>query len=576
MRAVSYCQTCNFRLPYCVRTDRRFCQERCRVWWYWHPGRKRLDFSPGGWGLPAHPGKGRPKTFAAALRELAAARQHAAELEAAAKAMQLVDHHLRTKLDELRAEAIQSRRELMKELESLQDELDEARAQLALGEEGRQETTELREQVASLTARLAETEDEAVELRSDLEEKDKELAELHSAQAQTTELHTEEVQRFQTQVATLIALRDHLNRQHAEMSRQRNEAVEQLAPFKAEATERKAALEQLNAELSAARALHERETANRTEELRALQAEAAAVAGLRDGLTRQNTELACRCDEASSQATRARAELATARTSLEQAISDLAAQRQRAEAADRLAAQRDDDLRQRHRDFAAAEKAHQETHIVAASESRSLRAETERRMAAEQRVEQLILDLEALIRERRAAEAGDPLSLDVDRQLTRLLAENREVRSHRDEIDAERAHLSARLLRWLSPGQYTEHAAAAGHEIDRDPLIQLKREEILVEHRYFAWQETHHKVRRARALDPEQTLIEQAYAAAMAARCSLVHKPHRKLKDGFRWVVIGFEVESKGELHLQSLARGHIARMERKMRMDSAPLKRQR
>ena len=83
-------------------------------------------------------------------------------------------------------------------------------------------------------------------------------------------------------------------------------------------------------------------------------------------------------------------------------------------------------------------------------------------------------------------------------------------------------------------------------------------------------------MRRARALDPEQTLIEQAYAAAMAARCSLVHKPHRKLKDGFRWVVIGFEVESKGELHLQSLAREHIARMERNMRMNSVPLKRQR
>jgi len=525
--------------------------------------------------MPEHPGRGQPKTLAAALLALAQARKHAAELETAARSMQLVDHHLRSKLIELRAEAITSRRELMKEIEALQDELDEARQQRPQTEED-EGTEELREQVASLSARLAQSEAETAELRSNLEEKEQALSDLHSAQEQTTERHTEEVQRFQTQVATLTALRDHLNRQHAEMSRQRSEAVEQLAPFKAEATERRTALERLNAELSSVRALHERETANHTEELRALKAEAAAVAGLRDGLTRQNTELARRCDEANAQAAGAQAEIAAARTSLEQATSDLAAQRQRAESADRLAAQRDDDLRRRHRDFAAAERAHQETHIVAASESRSLRAETERRIAAEQRVEQLILDLEALIRERRAAENGDHLSLDVDRQLTRLLAENREVRSHRDEIDAERAHLSARLLRWLSPGQYTEHAAAAGHEIDRDPLIQLKREEILVEHRYFAWQETHHKVRRARALDPEQTLIEQAYAAAMAARCSLVHKPHRKLKNGFRWVVIGFEVESKGELHLQSLARGHIARMERKMRMDSAPLKRQR
>ena len=140
MRAVSYCKTCDFRLPYCVRTDRSFCQERCRVWWYWHPGRKRLDFSPGGWGLPKHPGNEQPKTLAAALLALAEARKHAAGLEAAARAMQLADHHLRSKLAELRADAITSRRELMKELESLQDELDEARERLAHAEEDRKST----------------------------------------------------------------------------------------------------------------------------------------------------------------------------------------------------------------------------------------------------------------------------------------------------------------------------------------------------------------------------------------------------------------------------------------------------
>ena len=32
----SFCLTCEFRLPYCVRSDREFCGERCRGWWYLH------------------------------------------------------------------------------------------------------------------------------------------------------------------------------------------------------------------------------------------------------------------------------------------------------------------------------------------------------------------------------------------------------------------------------------------------------------------------------------------------------------------------------------------------------------
>lgn len=573
MRAVHYCRTCDFRLPYCVRLERRFCQEQCRVWWYGHPGRKRLDFAPSGWGLPAHPGKGRPKTLAAALRELATARQHAAELEAAAKAMQLADHHLRAKLDELRIEAIQSRRELMKELESLQDELDEARAQLArLGEE-QPETTMLREQVASLTDRLAESEDEAKELRSALAEKEKELSAVRSLQEQTSKQHSEENQRFQSQVATLTTLRDHLNRQHAEMSRQRREAVEQLAPTKTEAAELKAALAEANAELAAVQERYERDAATHGEQFQVLQAEAAAITGRRDDLDRHNGELARRCDEANAHAAKAQAETATVRTSLERATSDLATQRQRAESAEHLAEQRDKDLRERHRDLEAVQRAHRDTHVVAASESRSLRAERERRVAAEQRVEQLLLELETLARERRLEDNEQALPSSLDRQLALLLAENREVRSHRDEIDAEREHLAARLLDWMSPGQYREHAAAADYKPERDLLVQLKREEILVEHRYFLWQKARGKPLQARELDPEQTLMEQAYAAAMSARWRLIHRMHRRLKNksrkSLKWIVIGFEIQPEGELHLHRLVRANIARIERNMRTGS-------
>jgi hypothetical protein len=500
---------------------------------------------------------------------LAEVRQHAAELEDAARTMQLADHHLRAKMDAYRIEAIQSRRELMKELESLQDELDEARAQLAPVAEEQQETTTLREQVESLTARLAESEDEADQLRSEIEEKEKDLSEVRSLHEQTSKQHAEEIQRFQSQVATLAALRDHLNRQHAEMSRHRRDAVEQLAPTKAEAIELRAALARANAELARERERYERDAANRAVQFRALEAEAAAITSRRDDLHRQNVELARRFDEANAHAERAQAETATVRTSLERATAETATQRQRAEAAERLAEQWDQDLRKRQRDLEVVQRAHRDTHLVAASESRSLQAERARRMAAEQRVAQLLLELEALAQKRRLEENEQALPSSLDRQLALLLAENREVRSHRDEIDAEREHLAARLLDWMSPGKYRDHAAAADYKPERDPLVLLKREELLIEHRHYLWQKEHGIKRQARELDLEQTLMEQAYAAAMSARWRLIHKMHAQLKGdrkSLEWVVIGIQLQPKGESYLEKLTRGNIARIERDMR----------
>src|ERR1051325_4132319 len=97
LREVHFCTTCDFRLPYCVRTDREFCSQRCRLWWYRHPGQKRPDFSPKYWGQPTPLRKGQPKTYAAALQALAEAREYAARLEAAAQAQQLEDQQLRAK-----------------------------------------------------------------------------------------------------------------------------------------------------------------------------------------------------------------------------------------------------------------------------------------------------------------------------------------------------------------------------------------------------------------------------------------------------------------------------------------------
>lgn len=65
----------------------------------------------------------------------------------------------------------------------------------------------------------------------------------------------------------------------------------------------------------------------------------------------------------------------------------------------------------------------------------------------------------------------------------------------------------------MAPGQYLEHAAAAGYDLTKAPLIRPKREETLVESRLAAWQQANKKSHRARRFDPGQTVDEQAYAA---------------------------------------------------------------
>jgi hypothetical protein len=167
-------------------------------------------------------------------------------------------------------------------------------------------------------------------------------------------------------------------------------------------------------------------------------------------------------------------------------------QRQRADTAERTLALRDDALKRQRDLFAAAERAHKGTHLVAQSESRSLQAEKERRIAAEQRVEQLTLELEGLTKEFQMRTVSHDFPALLQTPLTALIAENREVRGQRDRIDAEREQLAARLLEWMSPGQYLEHAAA---DYDITKGIETKA--------------------TARALDPKQTGVEQAYGGLL-------------------------------------------------------------
>ena len=414
MRAVHFCDVCDFRLPYCVRTDRRFCSSRCRVWSQRHPGIKRLYVWRGGVRLPKPPGKGQPKTFAAALLALAESRKYAAQLEAIAKAQKSAEQ------------------KLIAEVAALRDELAQAKNHLAT----------VRGELANTEQRMAQAERSAADEIKDLRE----------------------------------------------------------------------------------------QVAERAVRLKDAQDAAAAQLKLSEELTRDRDAL-----------------------------------RSRAEDAERGLAQRDEDLRQQGRSVAAAERANQEVQVVAELESRRLRAEKELRIAAEKQVQQLLIDLEALASEKRLEMTDDGMAVLFGKRADILAAELAAVRTHRDEIDAERELLAARILRLMAPGQYLAHATAAGYDVTKDPLIRLKREEIRVENRYRGWQEAHKKPRRARRYDPEQTLDEQAYAGALAARWRLIDRPHLRQKQQPKWVAIGILLDSENEQYVLARTQDRIDSMQRKM-----------
>lgn len=524
MRAVHFCRTCDFRLPYCVRTDRRYCSQRCRLWGYRHPGSKRPDFSPQGWGHPEPPGRGHPRTLAEALHALGEARDYAAQLEAAAKAQQLETRRLRDRLAALRGEAAEARTKLTAGSEELQAELEKAQRRLAqLEEQAKDATAQAKAHQAQaevLAVRVKKSDEAAVEQQVATERLTAELTELRQADA----CRTEETNKLHTAVAELTKTRDDLQGQ----------AQSALA----RATESDVALQQARGELSTLRQSRTRQAEEHAQEVGKLKSQAAALTAQREQLAEQIKALST-----SAEGLRARAE--RAETTL---------------------AQRDEELSVQHRNFVAAEQAHKEVHIVAESESRSLSAEKSRRLAAEQRVEQLTRELERLARASRLEEGGhQQLSLFGPREEV-LWAELRDVRSHRDAAIAERELLSARILRLMSPGKYLEHAAAAGYDITKDPLIRLKREEVLVEGQLAALQASKKKRRRARPYDPAETLDEQAYAAALTFRWKQINHPHKRRKQKPTWVSVGFLLDAESEKYLALLTEERIEEIERKIR----------
>lgn len=144
----------------------------------------------------------------------------------------------------------------------------------------------------------------------------------------------------------------------------------------------------------------------------------------------------------------------------------------------------------------------------------------------------------------------------------------------RDKLDAEREQLAARLLEWMSPGQYLEHAAAADYDITKDPLIRIKAEEIRIENELSRKQAEEKEEGKdtkatARALDPKQTVVEQAYAAALSDRWGIKHKPHRRHRN-VEWSVVGILLDEPSEEYLMKRAQRRIAWMRRKQEAEGS------
>lgn len=211
------------------------------------------------------------------------------------------------------------------------------------------------------------------------------------------------------------------------------------------------------------------------------------------------------------------------------------------------------------------ERAHQEVVSVAEGLQRSLSVEQARRADLEKRLD------EALRTPKVPPSASAEQKSDSDalwraqKRAEQLTAELQQLRRHRDEVMHERERLSSRILRMMAPGQYLTHAAAAGYDPTTDPLIQQKRIELRVLHRYAGWQSVYMQRVTARTIDGAKTLDEQAIEAALAARWKLVNKPLVRLRSKPFWILVGFLLDERTEQFLLQQSAEKIAEMEGRM-----------
>jgi hypothetical protein len=219
-------------------------------------------------------------------------------------------------------------------------------------------------------------------------------------------------------------------------------------------------------------------------------------------------------------------DLTRARADLSKQIKELTATAEqlqnRAEQTEQTLKQRDEELQQERKQLTDAGLL-----------KRRLEAEQERRIAAEQRIEELL-------RHPSTRDAAGPAA------------------SASPSIPPSTA------------GVYARHAAAAGYDVTRDPLFELMRRDVLIADRYAARQATHMDRITSRCRDPNQTFDEQAYASAVAARWRLVDHPHLRLGAIPTWSLLGCLLDERSERYLLTITQERIDEMQGRMSGQTA------
>ena len=213
--------------------------------------------------------------------------------------------------------------------------------------------------------------------------------------------------------------------------------------------------------------------------------------------------------------------------------------------------------------LAQTERAHKEVSEVADSQRRTIRYEQQRRTELEKQLDQALKAPKTPPKEHDTGMTETAWAAHL--RAEQLAVENQRLRMHRDAVAHERERISNRILRMMSPGQYLDHAASAGYDPTKDPLIQRKIDELRVLDRYSRWQKRYMRRVTARRLKEERPIDEQAIEAALTDRWKLITKPLVSLRSEPKWIIIGFLLDERSEAFLRKQSRDRATGMERRM-----------
>ena len=331
-------------------------------------------------------------------------------------------------------------------------------------------------------------------------------------------------QRHEEQVAELMQLR-------MELTEQQHAAAEQLRDHESE-------MEELRGEL--------------TERLSDAEAELAEAKAQIEEITEER-------DVLHEQLTESEASLGELRQVVEERESEEEALRQQSDEIKRLVKECEE-LRSR---IAQTERAHKEVSEVADSQRRTIRYEQQRRTELEKQLDQALKAPKTPPKEqdRGMNESAWAAHLRAEQ----LAVENQRLRLHRDAVAHERERISNRILRMMSPGQYLDHAASAGYDPTKDPLIERKIDELRVLDRYSRWQKRYMQRVTARRLKEERPIDEQAIEAALTDRWKIMTKPLKKLGKQPEWRIVGFLLDDESEVFLAKESRDKANKMVQRM-----------